>query len=59
MFSSDTTEALLKRDTTNRVLAYHYSTAETAAREADATDTALQQFINDVRTEILGRRTAG
>jgi hypothetical protein len=57
MFGADTTEALLKRDTTNRVLAYHYGNVETRAREADETDTALQQFINDVRTEILGRRT--
>jgi hypothetical protein len=59
MFSVDTTEALLKRDTTNRVLAYQYGNVETAVREADGTDTALQQFISDVRTEILGRRTAG
>jgi hypothetical protein len=59
MYSADTTEARLKRDVTNRVLAYHYGTVETAARQTDGTDTALQQFINDVQADILGRRTAG
>lgn len=59
MYSVDTTEARLKRDTTNRVLAYHYGTVETEAHQADGTDTTLRQFIDDVQAEILGRRTAG
>jgi hypothetical protein len=59
MYSVDTTEAHLKRDITNRVLAYHYGTVETTARQTDGTNTTLQQFINDVQAEILGCRTAG
>jgi hypothetical protein len=87
MNSVETTEALLKRDTTNRILAHHYEYLERAERQADDvlmdvhTDLAggelhrkatqwkgaraaganvtIQQFINEVRAEILTERNAG
>src|SRR5262245_29430253 len=87
MNNVETTETLLKRDTTNRIIAYHYAQVEAAEHQADdtllevrtkladdeihrtamqwrgarsaGTDTTLEQYVNDVRTEILTERTAG
>lgn len=86
MNNVETNEALLKRDTTNRINAYHYGHVETAERQADdvlmdtrttmaedeirrkasewkglraaGSPETVQQFVDDVRAEILTQRTA-
>jgi hypothetical protein len=45
MNSVETTEALLKRDTTNRIIAHHYAQIETSERQADDT-------LADIRTQL-------
>lgn len=83
----ETNEALLKRDTTNRIIAHHYAIIEKAELHADdtlmdirttladealhrkasqwqdagktGTNITVQQFMNDVRTQILTERNAG
>jgi hypothetical protein len=79
-------ESLLKRDTTNSILANHYSHVEAVELEADDTlrdiraklahealhrkanqwrarpvgsSATVQQFVDDVRAEVLTQRTAG
>jgi hypothetical protein len=54
MNNVETNEALLKRDTTNRIITYHYAQVETAERQAD-------DVLMDVRTKLADdelRRTA-
>jgi Domain of unknown function (DUF4407) len=83
----ETNETLLKRDTTNRIIAHQYGHIETAELHANdtlmdirtkladealhrkasqwqdagttGTNITVQQFMNDVRTEILTERNAG
>ena len=47
----ETTEALLKRDTTNRIIAHQYANIETAGKAE--TSITVQQFMSDLRTQIL------
>lgn len=58
MNSVETTEANLKRDTTNRILTHHYALAESEATSAE-TKATFEEFANHVRTEILPHRSAG
>jgi Domain of unknown function (DUF4407) len=53
MNSVETNEALLKRDTTNRILGHHYGQVETAERQADD---ALMEIHTSVQGEELKRK---
>jgi hypothetical protein len=50
----ETNEALLKRDTTNRIIAHQYLQIESAGKAE--TSITVQQFMKDVRTQILTER---
>jgi len=50
----ETTEALLKRDTTNRIIAHQYANIETAGKAEKRI--TVQQFMNGLRTQILSER---
>jgi hypothetical protein len=47
MNSVETTEALLKRDTANRILTHHYAHVETAERQADDTLIGIRTKLAD------------
>src|SRR5262245_37448597 len=86
MNNVESNEALLKRDTTNRILQHHYAHVETAELQADdnlidirtklakealqkkaslwgsragGPSATVQQFVDDVRTDIFTQRSAG
>jgi hypothetical protein len=54
MNNVETSEALLKRDTTNRILAHHYDNIETAERQGDD---ALLEIHTTVAGDELRRKT--
>jgi hypothetical protein len=84
MNSVETKEALMRRDTTTRILAHHYEHVETVEQHMDnmlkevrlelandalhrkanqwasrvaAPATSIQEFVEDVKAEILTQRT--